>query len=125
KAFDFQKPGVGSSINMAPGGGVGLDLDQFIQMFQFRKSRRLEALQDRLIQEEEDRFVEHRFSRALVIRLTGLRAAALDSFMIRYRPTVEFTRYSTDYEFQAYIKQCYFNYQRYLQMKQELRITDE
>lgn len=125
KAFDFQKPGVGSSINLAPGGGVGLDLDQFIQMFQFRRNRRMEAFQERLLREEEDRFVDHRFSRSLIIRLTGLRSASLDSFIVRYRPTVEFTRYSTDYEFQAYIKQCHQNYKRYLQMKQELRLNDE
>jgi len=125
KAFDFHKPGVGSSINMAPGGGVGLDLDQFIQMFQFRRNRRMEAFQERLLREEEDRYVDHRFSRSLIIRLTGLRGGSLDSFIVRYRPTVEFTRYSTDYEFQAYIKQCFYNYQRYLQMKQELRLNDE
>jgi hypothetical protein len=125
KAFDFHKPGVGSSINLAPGGGVGLDVNQFIQMFQFRRNRRMEAFQDRLVREEEDRFVDHRFSRSLIIRLTGLRGASLDSFIVRYRPTVEFTRYSTDYEFQAYIKQCFHNYQRYLQMKQELRLNDE
>lgn len=125
KAFDFQKPGIGSSLNVGPNGGVGLDLDEFIQMFQFRKNRRMEAFRDRLLREEEDRFVDHRFSRSLIIRLTGLRAAELDSFITRYRPTVEFTRYSTDYEFQSYIKQCFYQFRKYQQLKQELRLTEE
>ena len=85
----------------------------------------MEAFQERLLREEEDRFVDHRFSRSLIIRLTGLRAASLDRFIVRYRPTVDFTRSATDYEFQAYIKQCYYEYQRYLQMKQELQLNDK
>ena len=125
KAFNFEKPGIGSSLNIGPNGGVGLDLDEFIQMFQFRRNRRMAAFQDRLIREEEDRFVDHRFSRSLIIRLTGLRGAALDSFVVRYRPTVEFTRYSTDYEFQEYIKQCYGQFSRLQLMRQELRLNEE
>lgn len=121
KVFNFRKPGVGSSLNMAPGGGVGLDLDEFINMFRFRRNRRMLAFQDRLLREEEERFIDHRFSRALIIKLTQLHGPALDTFVTRYRPPVEFVEIATDYEFQDYIKKSFSHYQRYTNMLNDLR----
>jgi hypothetical protein len=72
------------------------------------------AFQDRLLREEEEAYIYHRFSRALVIKLTSLRGPDLDTFMIRYKPSVEFVQFSTDYEFQSYIKT---SYQRFLKLK--------
>ena len=120
KAFNFQKPGVGSSLSMSPGGGAGLDIDEFIRMFQFRRNKRMLAFQNRLLEEEEEHYIDHRFSRALVIKLTGLRGDALNNFMKVYRPTVEFVENSTDYEFQDYIKKCFSHYQRYQNLRNEL-----
>jgi hypothetical protein len=120
KAFDFRKPGIGSSLNTGPSGGVGLDLDELIQMFQFRKNRRMLAFQNRLLQEEEDRFIDHRFNRALIIKLTQLRGESLNNFMKIYRPPIDFVESSTDYEFQDYIKKCFSHYQRYQNLRNEL-----
>lgn len=120
KAFNFQKPGIGSSIDMSPGGGVGLDINELIHMFQFRRNKRMLAFQNRLLQEETDRYIDHRFSRALIIKLTGLRGEPLNNFMKIYRPTVEFVETSTDYEFQDYIKKCFSHYQRYQNLRNEL-----
>ncbi|MGZ5245456.1 MAG: hypothetical protein ACXWV5_00030 [Flavitalea sp.] len=112
KAFDFRKPGIGSSINLAPGGGVGMDINSFISMFQFKKNRRMLAFQERLMREEADAFIDHRFNRALVIRLTGLRGDELNTFMENYRPSIEFSRSTSDYDFQAYIKRAFQQYTR-------------
>ena len=116
KAFDFKKPGIG--IVSTPGGAVGMDLDQFIEMFQFRRNKRMAQFRDRLIREEQDKYIDHRFSRALVIKLTGLRGPELDTFMRRYRPDLYFTQVATDYEFQSYIKICY---EKYMQLEKVLR----
>ena len=125
KAFNFQKPGIGSVIGIGPTGGAGLDINELIGMFQFRKNRRMLAFQERLLKEEEEKYIDYRFNRALIIRLTQLRGAALDSFMVRYRPTIEFTQSSSDYEFQTYIKQSFKHYQKYRRMLNELRGSDE
>lgn len=121
KAFDFQKPGVGSVLSVGPNGGAGLDINEFINMFKFRRNRRMLAFQDRLLREEEERFIDHRFSRSLIVKLTQLRGAEVDTFIARYRPTVEFTEFSTDYEFQSYIKNCFLHYQRLKKMEGDLR----
>lgn len=122
KAFDFQKPGVGSVLSVGPNGGAGLDINEFINMFKFRRNRRMLGFQERLLREEEERFIDHRFSRTLIIKLTQLRGAALDSFIARYRPTVEFTQFSTDYEFQSYIKTCLLHYQRLDKIEGDLQL---
>jgi hypothetical protein len=123
RAFNYKKPGIG--VNLNPGGAVGLDLDQFIQMFQFGRNRRMAHFRDRLLREEKERFIEHRFNRALVIKITQLRGADLDTFMVRYKPDLEFTQLATDYEFRTYIKLSYEKFIRLQKVMQELRKENE
>lgn len=125
KAFDFQKPGIGSVLSVGPNGGAGLDINEFINMFKFRRNRRMLAFQDRLMREEEERFIDHRFNRALIVKLTQLRGTELDTFIARYRPTVEFTEFTTDYEFQHYIKNCFLHYQRFKKLEGDLQLRRE
>lgn len=110
KVFNWNKPGIG--ISTSPGGGVGLDIGQLVDMFKFRRNKRMQGFQDRLLREEEEKYIDHRFSRPLVVRLTGLRGVELDSFIVRYRPNVYFVQFTTDYELQAYIKDCYREYKQ-------------
>jgi hypothetical protein len=108
KVFNYEKPKLKPTMGGGAGGvGVGFDLDEIIQMFQFRKNKNMQRFQERLIQEEQDKFVDHRFSRQLVRRLTNLINEKLDSFMVMYRPSYQFTLLTSDYEFQSYIKKCY------------------
>lgn len=102
KVFDFRKPGI--DISTSPGGGVGLDLDEFINMFRFRHNRRMLAFQRRLVQEEQDKAIDHRFTPALTRKITGLTGDSLITFMKLYRPSYEFTQFSNQYEFLEYIK---------------------
>jgi len=62
------------------------------------------AFQKRLNQEEQDKYVDHRFTRAIVRKITGLNGDSLNTFMSNYRPSYEFTQISNDYEFLEYIK---------------------
>lgn len=123
RAFDYTKPGFGTSVN--PGGGVGLDVNEFINMFRFRRNRRMLAFQERLLREEEEAFIAHRFNRALIIRLTGLRGAQLDTFIRRYSPPLEFVQFSTDYELQEYIKESSYHFRRFERLRSELRIVED
>jgi hypothetical protein len=64
------------------------------------------ALQKRLEWEEQDKYVDHRWNRAMVRRVTGLEPPKLDSFMRQYRPSYEFIKScETDYEFYKYIQE--------------------
>ena len=67
----------------------------------------MERFRSRLLVQEEEKYVDYRFSKALVRRLTGLTGTDQETFMKKFRPTYEFTTYSSDYDFQNYIKEAY------------------
>jgi hypothetical protein len=108
KIFNYERPKLKPTLGGGPGGvGVGFDLDEIVRMFQFRKNKNMLMAQQRLLQQERDKFIDHRFSKQLVRRLTALSGEKLDSFMVVYRPTYEFTLITSDYDFQSYIKKCF------------------
>lgn len=107
KVFNYQKPKLKPSVTSS---GVGFDLDEIINMFRFRRNRSMASFQQRLLMEEEDKYIDYRFNKALVRRLTLLESPELDSFMQLYRPSYTFTKMAGDYEFQYYIKTAFFRY---------------
>lgn len=111
KAFNFQRPNLGTMTSIGPT-GAGIDVNELIRTFQFRKNKSMERFQNRLITQEQEKYVDHRFSKALVRRLTGLSGTELDAFMAAYRPTYEFVVYSSDYDFQLYIKDAFSVYSK-------------
>jgi hypothetical protein len=104
KYFNYKKPGLKLTDPGTSGTGVGLDLDEIINMFRFNRNRRLAAFQKRLIEDEQYNFVDHRFSKLLVKKITHMNSPELDSFMVKYRPSYKFTKSATDYDFDEYIK---------------------
>jgi plasmid maintenance system killer protein len=117
KAFDFQRPSLGTMTSIS-GAGVGFDVQELIRLFQFRKNKSMERFRERLEQEERDKFIDRRFSKGLVKRLTGVeKEEELKDFMQRYRPTYEFTAGTSDYDFQYFIKIAYREYKKDLAQK--------
>jgi len=99
KVFDYEPDYFGQGQ-----GGAGINLDM---LFGARRNRQMLELKERLIEEEQDKYVDYRFNRTLVRRITGLRRPALDLFMKMYRPTYDFIKScENDYEFYKYIKDC-------------------
>lgn len=111
KIFNYKKPGL-TPVTPQYGAGAGFDLQEIINAFRFKRNRSLVSFQKRLLQEERDKFISHRFNKALVRRLTLLEGRELDSFMVVYRPSFEFTQTSSDYEFQQYIKTAHYRFKR-------------
>lgn len=106
KVFNFQKPNLNTMTSIGPT-GAGIDLNELIRSFQFRKNKSMQRFQARLIEQEQEKYVDYRFSKALVRRLTNLNGEELEAFMKAYRPTYEFVAYSNEYDFQAYIKEAF------------------
>lgn len=113
KIFNYKRPGL--KVNPAQtqyGAAVGFDLNEIINVFRFRKNRSTLAFQRRLITQEQDNFVDHRFNKAVVRRLTGLTEPELDTFMLLYRPSYYLATVLSDYDFQYYIKAAYERYRK-------------
>ncbi len=103
KIFDYKKVSVESMTSIGPM-GAGIDIHELIRLFQFRKNKATLKFQQRLLEQEREKFVTHRFNKGLVKRITELDGETLDKFMVLYRPSYEFTSSASDYNFHMYIK---------------------
>ena len=106
KYFGYAKPNPLKSINVGPT-GVGMDPNEIINMFRFKRNRQLAALSRRLIADEQDKYIEFRFNKNFVRELTGLEGKELDAFVRKYRPPYDFVAITNQLELGYYIQQCY------------------
>lgn len=110
KIFGNEKPGIHSTYD--PGGTAGLDLDALIGVFQFRKNKENLAFKNRLIQDEQDRYIDYRFSSKTISRITGLTGDELEKYKKTYRPTYYFIVNSTLTQFYEYILNTSYAFKR-------------
>lgn len=116
KVFNFRKPGLKlsspSPSSYVPGSvTAGLDLDEIINMFRFKRNRMLLNMQERLIEEEHEKYINHRFTKYLVQKLTSLSGHELDSFMALIKPSYELLQTMNDIELGYYIQQSFKLYE--------------
>ena len=102
KLFNYQKPGIKLSSS-SYSGAAGVDLNELINIFRFKRNKQLRKMQLRLEEEEKEKFIDYRFNKAAVRRVARLDGKDLDSFMKEYRPEYEFTLNSTVVDFYQYI----------------------
>lgn len=110
KIFGGEKPGIHS--NYEPGGTAGLDLDALIGMFQHRKNKENLAFKNRLLQQEQDSYVDYRFSSKVITRVTGLKGEELEKYKRLYRPTYFFVIKCTLTEFYEYVLNTSYAFKR-------------
>lgn len=116
KIFHFEKPTIRSDYE--PGAAAGLDLDEFIRMFQFRKNKQNLAFQKRMVEQEQDRYVDYRFSSKVINRITGLSGDSLTRYKKMYRPSYLFTISSSLTEFYEYILNTSYAFKRQEEIQQ-------
>lgn len=116
KYFNYQKPGLKLSNNQqlfGPAGlTVGLDLDEIINMFRFHRNRNLEFLQNRLITQEHEKYVDYRFTKRFVQKLTHLEGESLSKFMTFARPSYELLGVLNELELGLYIERRFTEYKK-------------
>lgn len=111
RIFNYKKPGLSTTTTGVPGAvGVGLDINELINMFRFKKNKRMLAFQNRLLREEQDKYIDHRFTKGLVRKLTGATSPRLEEFMKQYRPTYEMLQQMNELEFGHFIQEAYKYY---------------
>lgn len=107
--YNYTKPGLSSS--MTPGGVPGADLDELINIFRFRRNKNLKAFQKRLETQEQEKYVNYRFNKIIVKRITGLQGPLLDTFLVWYRPGYQFARNSNEMNFNEYVLKAFYQFQ--------------
>jgi hypothetical protein len=114
--YNFRKPTFSTGIS--PDGIVGADINEIINMFRFKRNRRLKAFQARLELQEQEKFVSYRFNKNFVRRITHLEGAQLDTFMVRYSPTYEFASTADEVTFNRYVLNASYRFKLQL-LKQD------
>jgi len=99
--YDFTKPGLESSISSD--GVAGADLDALINMFRFRRNKRILAFQKRLEEQEQEKYIQYRFNKIVVRRVTGMQTPRLDTFLVWYKPSYDFLQTADELQLNQYI----------------------
>ncbi|WP_441574927.1 hypothetical protein [Chitinophaga sp. RAB17] len=101
KVFDYSPEylsGGGTS-----GMGVGINLDA---LFSMKKIKRMENFRRFMEREEREKYIDHRFNKELVKKITGLTSPALEVFMKEYRPTYEMLlSFENEYQYYQFIQE--------------------
>jgi len=110
--FNYHPPGIklggGNQQLFGPNGlTIGLDLDEIINMFRVKRNRNLQFLQTRLLKQEQEKYVEYRFTKRFVIKLTHLEGEELNRFMSYCKPSYEVLGLLNDLELGYYIEKKY------------------
>lgn len=112
KIFDANTGQLGISAGGGMYGGAGLDPNDIINLFRFRRNKSLKVLQNRLVQEEQDKFINYRFNKDLVKQITGFTGSNLDRFMKIWRPDYEWVVFTSELEFHSWILEAAKAYNR-------------
>lgn len=87
------------------GDGVGVKMNIFRNTSTAAKQR--EHLEKRLEKEEEDLYVDSRYNKDYVAKITRLKGDSLKLFMRKYRPSYEYCRKAATVDILVYINDCY------------------
>lgn len=97
KVFDFAPEYISSA-----GGGVGVNIDA---LFHMKRIQRMEKFREQLVQIEHEKYVDYRFNKPLIQKLTGMQSPAIDTFMVQYRPSYDMLlSFENQYEYYKYIR---------------------
>lgn len=122
KAFNYRRPGVRlNSIDPNSGNlgaGVGVDLNELANVFRFRHNRNRKFLQRWLIKEEQEAYIDYRFNRGFIRKLTSLDGDELEEMMKYCRPDYEVVAIMNDADLGMYILDCFKDYKA---KKQQMR----
>lgn len=116
KFFNYSAPGLKLSNNqnlLGPNGlTIGFDLDEIINMFRVKRNRNLQFLQNRLISQEQDKYINYRFTKRFVQKLTQLEGAELAKFMEYCRPDYAVLALLNDLELGLFIQKRFAIYKK-------------
>ena len=109
KYFNYEPPGLklSNQQNFFGNGGVtiGFDVNELINMFRFKRNRNLQFLQNRLLYQEQEKYINYRFTKRFVQKLTKLDGIRLDLFMEYCKPSYPTLALLNDLELGVYIQQ--------------------
>ena len=110
EVFKHHKPRV--ETNFVTGGAAGFDANELFNLFRPKYNRRMQKLQRMMIENEEEQYVNYKFNKTYVKRITQIKGNALDTFMVWYRPSYNFITTISELEFNQYIINASYQFRK-------------
>ncbi len=104
--FEYKKAKVTDAI-----GFLSLNVDILYNSLS-KQNKRKDKFRKILISDEQEDYVDRRFSQSLVSKTTGLDGETLKQFKGMYRPTYNVLVKFSDYDLVTYIKNCFQKFQQ-------------
>lgn len=111
KLFNYHKPGIKPTTDNYTG-AVGMDVNELINIFRFKRNRQMKKMQERLQEQEQENYINYRFNKSTVKRITRLQGKELETFMKIYRPDFNFTENSSLAGFYQYILNASYQFKK-------------
>ncbi len=92
------------------GDGVGVTLNIFRNAS--TKDQQRIKLEKRLEKEEQEYYIDSRYNKEYVTRITHLKGDSLVQFMQKYRPSYDYCRKAANVDILVYINDCYKQYMK-------------
>lgn len=107
-------------------GSVGLSIDALWSAFS-REGKNARKLADIMDRDYKNNFIDEKFNRQLIKKVTGLGGDKLEVFILNYRPSYYFVYGASEYDLVSYIKMALirFNKHPHLEDLTELRPITE
>jgi hypothetical protein len=105
KSFGFRRPKWYEVYTI-----TAVNINNLQKALSFKGNKKKTKFKKQLINYEHDEFVDYKYSRDIVNKLTNLEGDSLSLFMEQYHPTYEFMKDATDYDLYDFIKKSYNDY---------------
>jgi hypothetical protein len=96
-----------------PIAGVTLIPSELIKAIGYKHSREYK-FKKTLLRDEDDKYIDSRFDKDLVSKITKLQSDSLSIFMEKYRPTINLLKKMTSYDLIIYIKRSLLSFKRHI-----------
>jgi len=110
KQFNYKGPTIMDAFtgnpNKQPGELISINPLLLIAAFT-KKSTPEYKFNKILIRDEHEQYVDEKFNKGIVSRITGLSGDTLSVFLTQYRPTYQFVLKATDYDMEVCIKESF------------------
>jgi hypothetical protein len=114
KQFNYRAPKLTDAFSTdakQPGELLSINLLTVVDVLT-KKSTPQYKFNKTLLNDEHETYIDHKFNRGNVSRITGLSGDTLSTFLVQYRPTYQLAQKYTDYDMEVYIKSCFKEFKK-------------
>lgn len=112
KVFNYEKPSLRSVVSSVSLTGIAINIHELIRLFQFQEKRKMISFKNRLLAEEQQKFINRHFNKRKIKEVVQIDDSEIDRFILLYSPDFSFVLTATEYNMKKYIKDSFEKYKQ-------------